>query len=279
MSKTPLKDNIIRLFEDREADLPEARIEVPSLSQEPQIAPSLDSAVDLTGKPRIVMTFGAGRSGKSTLLRWAVERSQRGGNADSLVLATADVRRPTLKQYFPGTLTPPSMSILLTRLIEAKMTAAIDFGADQTLFPLLGEVPDLQFVMTDCGVEPVALYMLTPRVNDLSVLVEMERSGFQPVATALVLNTGTMMSENPVAEFGRLRQHSAYKAALHRGAVELWMPKLFAAKAIEERGIGFWQALERSTDPKALGMFDRSRVARWLELMEAAFAPIVSWLP
>ncbi len=28
-----------------------------------------------------------------------------------------------------------------------------------------------------------------------------------------------------------------------------------------------------------LGIFDRHRVARWLEAMEKAFAPVTAWLP
>jgi hypothetical protein len=281
MSKTPLHDNIIRLFEEREPDLPEMAIEVPRLSQDPGLPRSLDSAVDLTGKPRIIMTFGAGRSGKSTLLRWVVERSQRAGVSD-LVLGSVDLRRPTLKQFFPGTMVPGSVSStgswldrLLTRLIEGKMTAAIDFGADESILPLLGEMPDLQQIMADAGVEPVVLYMLTPRVSDLSTLLGMERSGFQPPATAMVLNMGTLMTDNPSKEFDRLRQHSSYKAVIERGAVEAWMPKLVTAKAIEDRCIGFWPAVNE----KSLSLLDRSRTARWLEVMEVAFAPIRSWLP
>lgn len=275
-----VKDNIVRLFDTREADLPETPLGDPRLTQELLPAPSLAPAVDLTGKPRVVMTFGAGRSGKSTLLRWVVERAidRDGETGTGAVLATVDTMRPTLQRFFPGAIVPKQpdgLERLVSRLIELKRTAAIDFGADASLVPLLNQVPDLQQMMQDHGVEPVALYLLTPRSSDLTVLMAMEAAKFQPMATGLILNMGTIVGQDPEAEFGQLRRHSVYKAAVDRGAVEVWMPKLHRAKEVEDRGISFRKALAADS---GLGLFDRSRVSGWMAAMDQAFAPVASWL-
>ena len=58
---------------------------------------------------------------------------------------------------------------LLAMVMETGKSVALDFGGgDTTLARLLAEVPDLQQMMEGAGVEPVALYPLTPRSSDLT---------------------------------------------------------------------------------------------------------------
>ena len=110
----------------------------------------------------------------------------------------------------------------------------------------------------------------------------MAQAGFWPKATALILNEGRADSTRPpLQEFGQIRRHSVYKSAIAQGAVEIWMPRLYAAKAIEDRRIGFRRAVNGEIPAGGLGLgpFDRSRTRHWLAAMEDAFAPIASWLP
>lgn len=80
-------------------------------------------------------------------------------------------------------------------------------------------------------------------------------------------------------------QPGRYRAAVARGAVPLWMPMLEPAVAaeIEAKRLHFSEARDgivpegRKVTP--LGTFDRSRVRRWLEAMNAEFEAIRSWLP
>ena len=172
----------------------------------------------------------------------------------------------------------------LSRVMATQKTAAIDFGGgDVSLASLLRQVPDLQVMMERSGVEPVALYLLSPRVSDLTPLAAMEAAGFRPKATALILNMGRIQDErDPEQEFYQLRKHSAYRAAVERGAMQIWMPRLYAAKAVEERRAGFRQAARLDADAAPLAQpldaFNQSRVRQWLEQMTAAFAPVESWL-
>ena len=85
--------------------------------------------------------------------------------------------------------------------------------------------------------------------------------------------------------FARVTRHSAYRAAVARGAVEVWMPRLDAtvAQELEAKRLGFTQARD-AVSPEGrkimpLGPFDRARVRAWLDAMNTEMAPILSWLP
>jgi hypothetical protein len=257
---------------------------------EPVVANS--AAVDLTGKPKVLLAIGAGNTGKTTALRWIAERAVEGKR--QTFFAAIDPEHRALGSYFEGVHEPPSFepSAVMTWLekflgfvMAQKATAAIDLGGgDTSLSRLIASAPDLVQVMEEAGVSPVAIYLLSSRVYDLSALASLEQAGFQPRATALVMNEGradpTMSRE---AVFARTMQHSAFRAAIERGAVALWMPRLIPAKEVEDRRITFAQARDaiapsgRRVTP--LGPFDRSRVREWLGRMDAEFAPVSSWLP
>jgi hypothetical protein len=283
-------DDAVPLFNDRDANLPEARLDVPHLGRLERAKPS-GEAIDLTGKPKAIMAIGLGATGKTTLLRWLCERALE-RNDDDLALATVDPVNRELGHYFPSAMAPPTqeptqvaawIEQLLGMIMETGKNVAIDFGGgDTTLARLLAEVPDLQQMMEGAGVEPVALYPLTPRSSDLTPIAAMTQAGFRPKAAALILNEGRADSTRALLqEFGQIRRHSVYKSAIALGAIEIWMPRLYAAKAIEDRRIGFRQAMngEKPEGGLGLGPFDRSRTRHWLAAMEDAFAPIASWLP
>ena len=285
-----MTDHVVPLFSDRDANLPEARLDVSHLGRPMRAGPS-GQALDLTGKAKAIMAIGLGATGKTTLLRWLCERALERGE-DELALATVDPVNRELGHYFPAAMVPPTqdpaqvtawLEQLLAMILETGKSAALDFGGgDTTLARLLTEVPDLQQMMESAGVEPVALYPLTPRSSDLTPLAAMTKVGFRPKATALILNEGRADSTRaPLQEFGQIRRHSVYKSAIAQGAVEIWMPRLYAAKAIEDRRSGFRQAVNGETPQGSLGLgpFDRSRTRHWLAAMEEAFAPIASWLP
>ena len=202
------------------------------------------------------------------------------------MLATVDPVNRELGQYFVDTVSPHTAD----RCGVAGAAAGEDRGNPLERRHRLrrrgyqpaeagDEIPDLLTVMEDAAIAPVAIYLLSPRVDDLTPLSEMQAAGFQPQATALVLNEGRVdTSREPVREFALLRRHPVYRAAIERGATEIWMPRLYAAQQIEARRITYRQAADGAGTPP-LGVFDRSRVHRWLAAMDTAFAPIASWMP
>ncbi|MBI0435862.1 hypothetical protein [Roseomonas sp. KE0001] len=251
------------------------------------------SAVDLGGGPTAVFVMGPGRSGKTTLLRYVVETMK----PDRPALAAAlDPHNRSLAAFLNSVEQPPThepagvarwAEELLAFVMAEQHSTLLDMGGgDLSMGRLLADVPDLVGSLEGAGVHPVALYTLSPRVDDLGILASYEAQGFQPKATALILNAGLADPTVPREDaFARVLRHSVFQAALARGAVPLWMPRLDATVAAEIEGkrLRFGQARDGQApegQPDAiLGPFNRSRVRKWMSDMEAALAPLRSWLP
>ena len=285
------KDNVARIFEDPAAlpdgvVLPPPKLSSARAAQRSEARPAPASAIDLTGRPKVIMAIGTGGTGKTTLLRWICEKAFERDDGNQLMLATVDPVNRELAQYFADTVSPNTndaaawLERLLAKIVETKWSAVIDFGGGDTSLPkLVEEIPDLLAVMDEAAIAPVAMYLLSPRVDDLTPLSEMQGAGFEPKAPALVLNEGRVdTSRDPAREFALLRRHPVYRTAIDNGAVEVWMPRLYAAQHIEARRITYRQAADGVGAPP-LGIFDRSRVHRWLSAMDEAFSPIASWMP
>lgn len=246
------------------------------------------------GMPSAWLLIGAGGSGKTTLARWIGERAKQAGH--TVALAALDPTNRTLAGFAEGVMQPDSADPAQTArwlrqmvewLMQARGAAILDMGGgDTSLAKLISEAPTFATDMKDAGVAPVAAYVLSPRVDDLSALVSFEAAGFQPPETVLVLNEARVdATMNREEAFARVMAHSAFRAAVARGARVVWMPALDQdlALEIESKRLQFGQARDgivpsgRSVTP--IGGLRRSLVRRWLERMETEFAPVSAWLP
>lgn len=286
-----VKENVVFLF-GKEPDLPPTPLDVDHLFTADERPASRETGIDLAGKAKVLFLIGPGAVGKTTFARWVGERSEQRDSDVAPVMVSVDPLKRDLAQYLPHTMQPrgtnPAVVItylekLFLRLLEVKRSAVIDFGGgDTALLALLAQTPGLHAMLEEGGVEPVALHFLSPRVSDLTPLMALEKAGFQPRATALVLNIGrTDVSLDAEQWFSHIRRQPAYRSAIERGAVEVWFPKLHAAKAIEDRQVGFWRATNNGPGAIAaspLGMFDHRRVSDWLGQMEECMQPIASWV-
>lgn len=280
---TTTKPNVANLFERTRRKAPELKLDIPAKAVVEPVSAQV-AYVIATDKPKLVLAIGSGQTGKSTLLKWVAERATMRGT--ETVMGTLAPNQ-TLKHYFPDVMHPEGNStsagaafleMFLDATAEGRMNALLDFPGDDTaLLHLLDQGMDPAGMLEQAGVEVVALFMLSTRVEDLTTLGQLTAKEFAPKATALVLNQGLTRDPTLPAEpeFDTVREHSIYRAALGRGAAEIWMPRLYAAQAIENRRMLFSQARD-GTD---LGLSDRSRTHHWLRTMETAFAPIGSWLP
>ena len=258
----------------------------------PEAARGPSRAVDLAGQPRVVVLPGRGRTGKTTFIRWAAERAAAASRP--VILADLDRTNATLASYFDGVQRPEEgddattgrwLERLLQHAGQKKLSAFVDLGGGDTSFTrLAAEVPDLAEAVESAGAKVVAVYLLGPQTDDLAPLATLEAAGFQPTATALLLNEGLVPAGQTRGEaFARVLRHSAFRAAVERGAMPLWMPRLEPAAEIEARRVSFASARDgvaregRKQTP--IGPFDRSRIRRWLGDMEREMADIASWLP
>lgn len=283
---TNTKPNVVSIFNrtDRKKR-PELALDIPTKPAAEE-RPAQAAHVIPAGKPKMILAIGSGQTGKSTLLRWAAERAMERGS--ETVMATLAPNR-TLKRYFPDTMHPDGNStsagaafleMFFDATAEDKVNAVLDFPGDDTaLLHMLDQGADPVATMEQAGVEVVALFTLSPRVEDLTAMAQLVAKGFTPTATALILNQGVTRDPTlpPEPEFDAVIEHSAYCAAVKRGAVAIWMPRLYSAKSIEEEGSGL--LFGRARNSPALGPSDRSRTHHWLRAMDEAFAPIASWLP
>lgn len=286
--------NVISLF-GTQPDIEEEEIPVGLSSQRPtalRAATPAAVAADLSGKPKVWLTIGRGKTGKTTLIRYAAEQTAAAGR--TVMLADMDRTNATLASYFEDVQRPPEgdeatvakwLERLLGFVMTKKLSAYIDLGGgDTTLRRLVTEVPDLVATLDAAGIGPVAVYMLGPQTDDLSPLATLEQASFQPKATMLVLNEALIETAVSREEaFARVLRHSAFREAAARGAEIVWMPRLLPAGEIEARRVFYGQAasgaIREGRKQTALGPFDQGRVRAWLDNMRAEFAGVQSWIP
>lgn len=248
--------------------------------------PTIAQGVDLAGKTKIVFAAGRGKTGKTTLLRWIAETSFQRGSTP--ILADIDPSNASFSRYFddvarPETDSPAGVARWLQQLIEhcvsQRQSAIVDLGGgDTTLRTLATEMPGLAHAMEGAGVVPVMLYLLGTQAEDLTPALTLSARGFIPKAQALVLNEIAIDAGATRTEaFGRLTSLPGF-ADLAKSSVPVWMPRLFAAEAIEARQCRYFDARDGKVTPP-LGLFDGGRVRAWLDVMNRRLAGISSWIP
>ena len=248
---------------------------------------------DLTGLATVWELIGPGGAGKTVLARWLGGSLAERGMADRAILAALDPANRTLTHFFNDVQQPPSsdpvqttawLRKLLGFIAKQKANAVLDYGGNNvSKVRLVETAPTIADSMEQDRVALIAAYVLTPRIDDLAPLVTFEARGFRPRATALILNLGR--AEAP-ASFDALRRQPAYKAALDRGAVELWMPALepqSLALQIEQQRLQFHQARDGDVPAERpasyISALERVMIREWLMRMEEEFATVGTWLP
>ena len=249
------------------------------------------SGVDLSDRKKIIFWIGRGKTGKTTGIRWAAEAALQARNA--VLMADMDPTNDTFSKYVGNVARPPEASDpaislkwldkLLQHALQNGVSLLVDLGGgDTTLRRLVTQLPDLVETFEAQGFAIVAFYTVGPQEEDLSPLATMEGLGFKPTATAVVLNEAmTEVGETSLNAFARILRHSVFLAAMARGAVPVWMPRLLPAQEVETRRLLFRDAANGMTGKgrTPLGPFDRSRVLSWLQAMDANFAGVKTWFP
>jgi hypothetical protein len=242
---------------------------------------------DLSGRPKIIFVIGRGKTGKTTFLRWMAERALQGERA--FLMADIDPTNASFSSYFPNVSRPAGFDPVAVRAwllrfidyaIGQKHTAIIDLGGgDTALRSLLSEMPTIFAEIDAAGLAPVAFYMSGPQPDDLAPIVTLSSHGFAPEARAIVFNEGIAEPGPPrLQSFGDVRNHPVVREAITDGTLLLWMPRLFAAAAVENQRASFARARDGGTEVP-LNMFDRTRVRAWLEAMDRRFSGVRSWMP
>jgi hypothetical protein len=140
-------------------------------------------------------------------------------------------------------------------------------------------MPGFAEQIAEAGATPVIFYLAGAQPDDLAPIATLASRGFMPPARAIVFNESSIDPGLSRAEaFVPVLRSAVVLDQLRRGAITLWMPRLYAASAVEGRRALFAAARDGHTTPP-LGLFDRSRVRVWLDAMDQAFSGVATWMP
>lgn len=253
--------------------------------QDDDIVPA--QGIDLAGKPKLIFVIGRGKTGKTTFLRWVAEIALEQNRP--FLMADIDPTNASFSSYFPDVSRPDSYDPVEVRswlqrfigyAVENKTTAVIDLGGgDTSLRSLLAEMPSLLADVEASGQSVVTYYMCGPQPDDLAPLLTLASHGFVPKARALIFNEGVADAGVSRAQaFAEILAHPVVREEAEKGTIILWMPRLFAAAAVENSRAGFAQARDGEAS-RPMNMFDRARVKGWLTAMAQRFSGVASWMP
>jgi hypothetical protein len=239
--------------------------------------------------PKLILPLGRGHNGKSFWTQWMIDRAQTQGR--EVVVADGDRTNPSLAAYFEGVLTPPSaepddmedwFSAICEQQAERRFNTVIDLGGGDQLLKSLARRIDFSEFSKYFGVDLVAVHLLTPDIDDLAFLRDLEADGlFAPEATIVVLNEGRTDGRRSFdSAFKAVLDHPVFLATVKRGAKPIAMPRLSCASELALRRLTMSTAESgRSKDAlPPLGPLKRQTIARWLRDMERSFAPVAAWL-
>lgn len=236
--------------------------------------------------PVLAIGFGRGFGGKSTLLTEVAYRARNQGR--DVIVADFDARSKTLADLFPGAVVPQTeelsdlkteFSKLLNRMAKDKVSAVVDFGGGDRFMLEYGRDLRLVEFCERRGIEPLAIYVLGPEVEDLRHCLSIYEAGyFRPKRTILMLNEGVIREgRTVVGAFEQTTADPGFQRMVSDGAVPMLMTRLPCMDVIKERRLNFYEAATNGQlDPVEEFMLDD-----WLADLETKRQKfnVGDWLP
>ena len=244
-----------------------------------------------TAMPIFGVMLGRGGRGKTVTLRAIAEGANTKGR--SVVICDGDRTNRTLNTIYDNVSSPDSASFVdvmawLEKLIDTQIKSRLNIlldlgGGDQVLRQIVHDW-DLMRLFAENGVAPLAIHLLGPDPEDLSVLAEMERDGlFAPERTVLVFNEAMVAPHlnlsTPLEDL--FETQPVLRAAAERGGKILVVPRLEPIAEVDRRRLTFRAAAEGRTARglPPLGPVKRSQISKWVRQMEDVLEPVAGWLP
>ena len=242
--------------------------------------------------PVLVVGFGRGDSGKSTVLMEMAWRAQNIGR--DVLVADFDAQSKTIRTFFPDAIVPVSDELpdvkaefakLLNRVGKGE-SAIVDFGGGDQFMKEFGK--DLQ-VISFCakrGVKPVAVFVLSPDEENLRHCLSVFESGhFMPDRMIIILNEGVIREGKTVrGAFEDTMKDPGFQRMIKAGAKPLLLTRLPCmglvkkAAAEDKQAMNFYAA---AAGDAGLDMVEQFMVETWLDDYEAKRKKlgIDGWLP
>ncbi|WOJ91749.1 hypothetical protein RZS28_18650 (plasmid) [Methylocapsa polymorpha] len=251
-----------------------------SFSAAAEAAPTIDLST-----PKFVLPLGRGRSGKSLLARWLVERAR--SQRREVVVADADRITPSLSPYFQDALRLSGRSepdvlawfcAIGDRQIDERLSAVVDLGPGADTLDDLRKLGCLS-VLADAQIRQIAIHVVGPNPADLSYLAYLDK--LLPFATTIIVLNEALSDRSPETAFDQVIAHHLVTNAISRGAKTIRMPTLHRSSDIEVQRLSFAAAKAGLSPVGAarISPFTSEYTALWLQKMETNFAPVAHLLP
>jgi hypothetical protein len=184
--------------------------------------------------PVLVVGFGRGDAGKSTVLALMVYRARNKGR--DVLVADFDPQSKTLRTLFPDAIKPESDELpdvksefvkLLNRVSKGE-SGVVDFGGGDQFMKEFGK--DLQVVQfcKKRGIRAVAVFVLSPDQENLNHILSVFDSGhFMPEEMIIILNEGVIREGKTVkGAFDDTLADEGFKRMVKAGAKPLLLTRL-----------------------------------------------------
>jgi hypothetical protein len=250
-------------------------------------------------KPVLMVSFGRGDAGKSTtsmLFAWrALDRGR------DVLVADFDAQSKTVRSFFPDAVVPGSDELpdvksefakLLNRVGKGQ-SAIVDFGGGDQFMREFGKDLEVVQFCAKRGIDPVAVFVLSPDAENLRHCVSVFESGhFRPERMVIVLNEGVIREGKTVrGAFEATMRDPGFQAMVKAGAKPLLLNRLPCmdllkkAAAVDPRAMNFYAAAVAGDSGLDMGedfdMVQEFMVQNWLDGIEDKLVKlgVVDWLP
>jgi hypothetical protein len=250
----------------------------------------MNAPVPVVGNtPKLVIGFGRGFGGKSTVLSEIAWRAASQGRG--VIVADFDARSKTLADLFPDAEVPPTeelpdvkaaFSKLLNRMTKEKKSAVVDFGGGDRFMLEFGRDLRLVEFCHRRGIEPVAIYVLGPEVEDLRHCLSIYEAGyFRPERVIIGMNEGVIREgKTVIGAFEPTTKDPGFQKMIADGAKPMLITRLPCMDLVKGGKMNFYEAAA-GTGPEPLDPVEEFMLDDWLSDLETKRQGlgVADWLP
>lgn len=245
----------------------------------------------------LAVRMGRGRTGGSTLLDWLVQRARSEGRG--IAIGDGDRRNPTLAGFYPpgtpGGATQPAtdetsdvkdwITGQLSEMVALRSSLVLDLGGGDRVLSEYGRDLGLVDFCAMAGVEPLALFMSGPEMDDFEHVLTIWNTGyFRPGRAVLVFNEHLVaQGRTPTGAFDAIMGRPEMDQMMAQGLRVIFMPRLPCMTEMRRAGLSFLDAVANraGTDGKPLDPVRQFMVSSWHKRMLKEFGEngALEWLP
>ncbi len=245
----------------------------------------------------LAVRMGRGRTGGSTLLDWLVQRARTEGRG--VAVGDGDRRNPTLAGlYPPGTVGGATQPVTdetadvkdwitgeLSQMVALGNSLVLDLGGGDRVLSEYGRDLGLVDFCTMAGIEPLALFMSGPEMDDFEHVLTIWQAGyFRPGRAILVFNEHLVAGgRTPTGAFDAIMNRPEMKEMMAQGLRVIFMPRLPCMTEMRRAGLSFLDAVanKAGVDGKPLDPVRQFMVSSWHKRMLEEFSKrgALGWLP